>query len=44
MRLPTTAAAAAISKARRWQAVGETIAQLEVVLGSRAEIDQAKVC
>lgn len=42
MRLPTTAAAAAISKARRWQAAGETIAQLEVVLGSRAEIDQAK--
>ncbi|WP_054247775.1 MULTISPECIES: GAF domain-containing protein [Rhodococcus] len=44
MRLPTTAAAAAISNARRWQAAGETIAQLEVVLGSRAEIDQAKVC
>nr|WP_271211849.1 GAF domain-containing protein [Rhodococcus wratislaviensis] len=44
MRLLTTAAAAAISKARRWQAAGETIAQLEVVLGSRAEIDQAKVC
>ncbi|MDJ0414224.1 GAF and ANTAR domain-containing protein [Rhodococcus opacus] len=42
MRLPTTAAAAAISNARRWQAAGETIAQLEVVLGSRAEIDQAK--
>ncbi|ANS26279.1 hypothetical protein R1CP_07790 [Rhodococcus opacus] len=37
-------AAAAISNARRWQAAGETIAQLEVALGSRAEIDQAKVC
>lgn len=42
MRLPTTAAAAAISNARRWQAAADTVTQLENALVSRAEIDQAK--
>ncbi len=40
--LSTAAAAAAISTARRCQAAGETIAQLEVALVSRSEIDQTK--
>ncbi|MGW7535976.1 GAF and ANTAR domain-containing protein [Amycolatopsis sp. NPDC054798] len=42
LRLYTTAAAAAIVNARRWQQSRDTIAQLETALTSRAEIDQAK--
>lgn len=42
MGLFTTAAAQAVANARRWRQSGDTIANLEKALTSRAEIDQAK--
>lgn len=42
MQLFSNAAVQAIGNARRWQQSRDQIANLEIALGSRAEIDQAK--
>ena len=42
MRLYTDAAGQAVTDARRWQRLRETVGQLEEALVSRADIDQAK--